>query len=104
MSMSTHRTVPELTQRGRLWWLPASGVGNGLDADNWAPVVEVEVQLVPIVLERMRARGVPAFAAPAASFARRLRAHALVAGSYRIWVASTAHAAAEDVLMQVLRS
>jgi len=36
--------------RGRLWWLPADGCGNGIDDDAWAQVLEVVYQAVPFLL------------------------------------------------------
>lgn len=54
--MSAPVSVParQTERRGRLWWLPSDGCGNGLDDDAWAPVLEVSHQTVPALLEILR--------------------------------------------------
>ena len=50
MSASVSRPAEQTGRRGRLWWLPAGGHGNGLDDDTWAPVLEVSEQVVARLL------------------------------------------------------
>lgn len=56
-------------QRGRVWWLPPHGHGNGLDDDSWAPVLEVDERIVEPLLSAFRSARVPAYAAPSGSVA-----------------------------------
>lgn len=103
MTASHHWEARDLASRGRLWWLPSSGYGNGLDALSWAPILEVDARIVTILLAELGRAGVPAYAAARAGAtpeSRRFPHRDWPA--YRLWVASTSYAAAEDVLMGVL--
>jgi hypothetical protein len=91
-------------QAGRLWWLPAGGRGNGLDADSWAPVLEVSDEVVPQVLGVLREAGVPAYAAPARPAAARLRDRSGRAPGCRLWVGASAYARAETALVNAMPS
>jgi hypothetical protein len=64
--MSAPVAVPaqQAERRGRLWWLPGNGCGNGLDDHAWAPVLEVSRQVVPALLEILREADIPAYGAP----------------------------------------
>ena len=73
MSTSVSRPAERTGRRGRLWWLPSGGYGNGLDDDTWAPVLEVSEQVVTPLLRVLGEAGVPAYAAPARSGASRLK-------------------------------
>lgn len=64
--MTTPASQP-FPQRGRLWWLPPHGRGNGLDDDSWAPVLEVDGRIADALLSAFGSAGVPAYAAPTAS-------------------------------------
>ncbi len=58
MTAPVSRPAAHAGRLGRLWWLPADGRGNGLDDDAWAPVLEVSQQIVPELLNVLRAAGV----------------------------------------------
>jgi hypothetical protein len=73
MTAPVSRPMAYTRRRGRLWWLPADGYGNGLDDDAWAPVLEISEQVVPALLDVLRQAGVPGYAAPARSARARLR-------------------------------
>jgi hypothetical protein len=47
MNVPVSRPAEQYGQRGRLWWLPSGGYGNGLDDDAWAPLLEISEQVVP---------------------------------------------------------
>jgi hypothetical protein len=87
---------------GRLGWLPPGGYGNGLDDAAWAPVLEISEQIVPDVLGALADAGVPGYAAPAHPPGHRLRDHSRRPETYRLWVGSSGHGRAEDVLVAVM--
>jgi hypothetical protein len=74
-------------------WLPAGGLGNGLTADAWAPVLDVDARLAVTLLDLLAAAGVAGYAAPT-----RHRLHA----SWRLWVATSRYATAEAVLLRAM--
>ena len=99
MSVPVSRPLAHAGQPGRLWWLPASGHGNGLDDVAGAPVLEISRQIVPALLEVLRDVGVPAYAAPADS---RLRCRTEHPESYRLWVGASAYGEAERALITAM--
>jgi len=98
------RTLGDVSRGGRLWWLPARGVGNGLDDRAWAPVLEISEQSVPQVLSALLDAGVPAYAAPAAPAAARLRDRSGLPTACQLWVGASAYGRAETVLVTVMPS
>jgi hypothetical protein len=102
MTASVSRPVVAAARRGRLWWLPASGRGNGLDDQAWAPVLEISEQVVPQVLSVLRDAGVPAYAAPARLPGARLRDRTRAPEAWRLWVGASAYGRAEDALVAVM--
>jgi hypothetical protein len=102
MSASVSRPAEQTGRRGRLWWLPSGGYGNGLDDDTWAPVLEVSEQIVPALLRILGEAGVAAYAAPARSGANRLRDHSRRPEGYQLWVGASAYGQAEMILVTVM--
>jgi hypothetical protein len=115
MSASVSRPVAESRGLGRLRWLPSNGQGNGLDDAAWAPIADVSAAVVAPLLAAFRASGVPAYAAPAnRSLTRRPRDATRPSGSWicqsrrrpraasteecHVWVGTSGHARAEEVL------
>lgn len=98
MAPAEHIELPNLGDRGRLWWLPASGEGNGLEAEGWAPILRLDAALVDDVLRVLHDNGVPAYAAAV----RRRRDVASRATRYQLWVGSTSYFRAEQSLMRWL--
>jgi hypothetical protein len=92
MSASIARPVTQPQRFGRLWWLPSGGIGNGIDDDAWAPILDVSADLVVPLLAALREAGVPGYAA------RRRGAES----GYQLWVGSSAHGRAEEALMKAL--
>lgn len=89
--------------RGRLWWLPGDGCGNGIDDDAWAPVLEVVYQAVPVLLGILREAGVPAYAAPVRPVTARLKGGTPgEPESYRLYVGSSAYGEAEAALLAAM--
>jgi hypothetical protein len=86
----------------RLWWLPAGGLGNGLDDDAWAPVLVVSQQVIPELLAALGEAGVPAYAAPARPVAGRPRDTGQRPESCQLWVGTSAYGEAEAVLLAVM--
>jgi hypothetical protein len=92
MPASVSKPIAQPQRFGRLWWLPSGGIGNGIDDDAWAPILEVRADQVTSLLAALREAGVPAHAA-------RRRA---VEPSYQLWVGSSAHGRAEETLIRTL--
>jgi hypothetical protein len=102
MAAPVSRPAEQAGRRGRLWWLPAGGVGNGLDDDAWAPVLEVSEHVVPAILGALGEAGVPAYAAPARSGTSRLKDHTRRPEGYQLWVGASAYGRAEMTLVRVM--
>jgi len=102
MTGTIERPIAHLEVRGRLWWLPAEGFGNGLEDASWAPILDVDARVISALLAALREVNVPAFALPSHSVAQRLRhAHGL-ALSYRVWVGASRYSVAETTLLRVI--
>jgi hypothetical protein len=99
-SISRPATVPQ--RFGRLWWLPPGGLGNGIDDDGWAPILEVPDDIVAPLLAALRAAGIPAYAASLTSASAASRS----AGPprCRLWVGTSAYGRAEETLIALLPS
>jgi hypothetical protein len=104
MVASVSRLVMQNGTVWRLWWLPAGGLGNGLDDDAWAPVLEISERLVPRVLSSLRSSGVPAYAALAhpAAVRSRSKGKSAVPPGYQLWVG--AYGEAETALLALMPS
>jgi hypothetical protein len=102
MAASVSRPAEQTGRRGRLWWLPTGGYGNGLDDDAWVPILEVSEQVVPAVLGVLSEADVPAYAAPARSRASRLKDRARRPEGYQLWVGASAYGRAEMTLLRVM--
>jgi len=102
MAASLSRPADQTGRRGRLWWLPSGGLGNGLDDDSWAPVLEVSEQVVLALLRALAEAGVPAYAAPALSGASRLRRRTRRPEGYQVWVGASVYGRAESALIRVM--
>lgn len=101
-SHSTHLAVSGLSFAPA--WLPPGGRGNGLPARSWAPIADIDARHVDTVLRALSDALVPAHAAPAPRPVRPLTPGAWKPGAlWRLRVASTSYAKAEDVLLRVLR-
>jgi hypothetical protein len=100
MSAPVSAPAQQTERRGRLWWLPADGCGNGLDDDASAPVLEVSHQTVPALLEILREADIPAYAAPIRPVLARLKEPAPEqAQGYRLYVGTSVYGEAEAVLL-----
>jgi hypothetical protein len=100
-SISRPATVPQ--RFGRLWWLPPGGLGNGIDDDAWAPILEVAADIVVPLLEALGAAGVPAYAAGPTQAPANAGRTARAPGC-RLWVGTSAYGRAEATLIAVLPS
>jgi hypothetical protein len=63
----------------RLYWLPPGGIGNGLDAPSWAPIIDADASDLMLLLDELRAAGIAAYAA------RLGRPHRRAPSLFRIW-------------------
>jgi hypothetical protein len=74
-------------------WLPHRGLGNGLDTDVWAPVLEITGPVAVALLDVLATAGVPAFASP-------LRPEP--SDVWRLWVGTSRYHTAEQTLLQAM--
>jgi hypothetical protein len=102
MTGSVERPIAHLEARGRLWWLPVEGFGNGLEDASWAPILDVDTRVISALLDALRQANVPAFASPSHTVTQRLRRTHGQALSYRVWVGASRYSAAETTLLRVL--
>jgi hypothetical protein len=81
----------------RLYWLPSGGIGNGLNAQTWAAVIDADASEMILLLDTLREADIAAYAA-------RLNRHGWMRRSsiFRIWVDTWTHARAEDVIREAL--
>lgn len=89
-SSSWHRSQ----NMGRPYWLPPSGIGNGLDALTWAALVDADTSILILLLDILSKADI---AAHAAGWDRRVPTSV-----FRIWVDTWTHSRAEDVIRKVL--
>jgi hypothetical protein len=82
---------------GRAYWLPPGGIGNGLDAETWAVLIDADASELILLLDTLRASGIPAYAARRDWLGRRAPA-----SIFRIWVDTWTYSRAEDVIREVL--
>jgi hypothetical protein len=82
---------------GRLYWLPPGGIGNGLEAQTWAVLIDTDASDLILLLDTLRDADIAAYAARAGPLSRRRPSPV-----FRIWVDTWTHARAEDVLREVL--
>ena len=84
-------------RRSRMYWLPPGGIGNGLDAATWAPLLDVDAGDLILLLDTLRDADIAAYAARRHAPGRIPRYAA-----FRVWVDTWTHARAEDVARAVL--
>jgi len=82
---------------GRLYWLPPGGIGNGLEAQTWAVLIDTDASDLVLLLATLRYADIAAYAARVGTVSRRRRSPV-----FRIWVDTCTHARAEDVIREVL--
>jgi hypothetical protein len=82
---------------GRAYWLPPGGFGNGLNAQTWVALIDVDASELVLLLDTLREADIAAYAARAGKVSRRLPSSV-----FRIWVDTWTHARAEDVIREVL--
>lgn len=84
-------------QAGRAYWLPPGGIGNGLDAETWAELVDADASDLMLLLDTLRDADIAAYAARLDRLGRRCPASV-----FRIWVGTWTRARAEDVIRPIL--
>ena len=82
---------------GRAYWLPPGGIGNGLDAETWAVLIDADASQLVLLLDTLREAGIAAYAARLDRLGRKVSSSV-----FRIWVDTWTHSRAEDVLRQAL--
>lgn len=84
-------------QPSRLYWLPPGGIGNGLNAQTWAPLIDVDAGDLIMLLDTLRQADIAAYGARVGRLGR-----GRSSSTFRIWVDTWTHARAEDVAREVL--
>jgi len=82
---------------GRAYWLPPGGIGNGLDAETWAVLIDADASELILLLDTLRATGIAAYAARIDRLGRRAPVSV-----FRIWVDTWTYSRAEDVIRETL--
>src|SRR5579875_3124492 len=80
---------------GRAYWLPPGGIGNGLDAPAWAPLIDADASEMMLLLDTLREAGIPGYAARLDRLGRR-------APAYRIGVGTRDRPRAEDATRDLI--
>jgi hypothetical protein len=81
----------------RAYWLPPGGIGNGLDAETWAVLIDADAGEMILLLDTLRDAGIAAYAARLDGPGRRGPS-----SPFRIWVDTWTRARAEDVIREAL--
>lgn len=81
----------------RAYWLPPGGFGNGLNAQTWAELLDVDASELVLLLDTLRDADIAAYAARVDKLGRRRPSSV-----FRIWVDTWTHARAQDVIREVL--
>jgi hypothetical protein len=84
-------------QPSPLYWLPPGGIGNGLNAQTWAPLVDVDAGDLIMLLDTLRLADIAAYGARVGRLGR-----GRSSSTFCIWVDTWTHARAEDVAREVL--
>jgi hypothetical protein len=82
---------------GRLYWLPLGGIGNGLDAQTWAALIDADASELILLLDTLREADIAAYAARLDRLGR-----TSPSSVFRVWVDTWTHARAEDVIREAL--
>jgi hypothetical protein len=86
----------------RPYWLPPGGIGNGLDAQAWAPLVDADAGVAVLLLDTLRDADIAAYAARLGPPGRGRPGRGRPGTSLRLWVDTWCHARAEDVVRPLL--
>jgi hypothetical protein len=94
------RPLEDLAQLDIAYWLPPGGTDNGVWADTWVAIADLESHDAGQVLELLAHADVGGYVAVPGG--RRARAHGPVCS--RVWVDAMQYGLAEDVLIRFMRA
>jgi hypothetical protein len=94
------RPLEDLAQFGIAYWLPPGGRDNGVWADMWVAIADLESDDASAVLDLLAIADVGAYVAIPGG--RRARARGAVCS--RVWVDAMQYGRAEDVLIRFMRA
>jgi hypothetical protein len=94
------RPLEDLSSCGIAYWLPPGGRDNGVWADTWELIADLESTEVTTVLDLLAAAEIGGYAAIPGG--RRARARGPV--PHTLWVDAMQYGLAEDVLISYMRS
>jgi hypothetical protein len=95
--MGTPYSASWSRRAAQAYWLPPGGIGNGLDAQTWAVLIDADVNELILLLDTLRDADIAAYAARLNRLGQRMPRSV-----FRIWVDTWAHARAEDVIREAL--
>jgi hypothetical protein len=104
MAGAAHHVITDFAVRGRAFWLPPGGWGNGLDCESWVAIIDVRGELpATLLLLELRDARVPGYAAvlrsPRAVGDGRLRSDRL---RVRVWVGGDAYGRGEATILRAV--
>jgi hypothetical protein len=94
------RPLEDLSQFGIAYWLPPGGRDNGVWADIWVAIADLESGDAGVVLDLLANADVGGYAAIPGG----LRARARGPVCCRVWVDAMQYGLAEDVLIRFMRT
>jgi hypothetical protein len=94
------RPLEDLAQFGVAYWLPPGGRDNGVWADTWVAIADLESGAASVVLDLLANADVGGYVAIPGG--RRARARGPVC--CRVWVDAMQYGLAEDVLIRFMRT
>ncbi len=94
------RPLEDLAQFGIAYWLPPGGRDNGIWADTWVPIADLESGDASVVLDLLAIADVGGYVAVPGG----MRARARGPVRSRVWVDAMQFGVAEDVLIRFMRS
>jgi hypothetical protein len=94
------RPLEDLAQFGIAYWLPPGGRDNGVWADIWVAIADLELADANTVLDLLANADVGGYVAVPGG----IRARARGPVSARVWVDAMQYGVAEDVLIRFMRA
>jgi hypothetical protein len=94
------RPLEDLTQFGVAYWLPPGGRDNGVWADTWVAIADLESGDAGVVLDLLAKADVGGYVAVPGG----IRARAGGPVNCRVWVDAMQYSVAEDVLIRFMRA
>ena len=104
MAGSMHYVVTDSAARGRPFWLPPGGWGNGIDSDMWIAILDVRGELpATLLLLELRDAKVPGHAGVfRPPYLRATARPEAESRRVRIWVGAEAYGRGESTILRAM--